>query len=239
VSGSPFDTQELPLGGGPPAPPPPPPPPSPWRKHRMAIIAGAGGLLVVLGLVFAIVTFASGRDDRDGDGGRETEIGDVRDEEQEQEQEQEDEQEEEPPPITKPPLEASSVRELIAEDVGRYYLVKAGKDPVLRQNGALEAYEMIYASSGGSEMYHALGAFESSGDADDQRELTVGNLRDSGYKIVLDEPLEVGGEPNGGRLTALTNPEGLGASVWSNGPLFAMTVGPDISQGRFFRTLPY
>jgi hypothetical protein len=190
--------------------PPTAPPPSSGNAVKIAIVLA--GAVVALVLVVAVIGFAGGRDtETTPTGGGSTTP--------------------EPTTPTEPTIpaegggepapESGSLVDLVPEDVGDFTLAEIEEFPEAIDNGAIEAYKLVYRGPGGAA-YHTIEAHGDEESALDLHQGLVASLIEDGSHEVTDEA-----ELEHGTVTALASTEDPTRRivVWNNGPILATTYG--------------
>lgn len=152
-------------------------------------------------------------------------------------------QTETPPPMdqtpTQPPPQTGGLVDLIPAEVdtevGTYTTQEAVIDETAVSQGALEGYLVTYRAPTGGQVEMSAAAFSSPGVAS-QLQGEVVNV------LVNDEGLERVEEVNTGDLNAtllVTPDNAVEAVVWSNGPVYAIVVGPTGAAVPLYNSLPF
>lgn len=138
-----------------------------------------------------------------------------------------------------PPPDTGSLDDIVQEQVGDFTLQQVDTLPEAVDAGAVDARQMIYASSDGTEVAHDLSVWSSPDEADQMLVSFADNLTSDGAQSV--EEFEVTDQDGQqlGRGMALVGSGGEEIVLWTNDVLFCVIVAPEGYSADFYGGLSY
>lgn len=142
-----------------------------------------------------------------------------------------------PQPPPDPAPDGGGLQAIIPQTVGEFQMAEGSQFPDLIQEGATDAYYLVYQAADGRQVTHVVAAYaDANGAATKQQMMVQQWQQELGMEVHEDAPLVIDGQTVG-RITVLVGQDAR--VVWSNGVLWGVTAGAGNDAIDFFNQLPY